>query len=114
MHLHDRHTPSGVEEVLEEAHSAIALLLGTVVASPVLLAALSGRQSVTTAAALYLAAIVGAWIVVGLLAGALSAAGHRTGRITTDATDAGADAGTASSPATADSERDPDPAPATR
>ena len=54
-----------------ETHVAASLVLGTLVASPVLLAALSGRQAVPSALALYLAAIVGSWFVVGLVGGAL-------------------------------------------
>lgn len=114
MHLHDHHHRSGLEEVLEDAHTAIALLAGTVVASPVLLAALAGRQAVATAAALYLAAIVGAWVAVGLLAGALSAAGHRAARASDATAGDGPTGGATDAAPTSDVARDPDPAPATR
>jgi hypothetical protein len=108
MHLHDRHRPG--LDLLEDAHTPIALLVGTVVASPVLLAALSGRQDVGTAAALYAAAIIGSWLVVGLLAGALAAAGRGPTEADGGATaDTGAEAGAGS-----DVARDPDPVPATR
>lgn len=76
MRPHD-HLPTALDEVLEDSHLAISLLAGTLVASPVLVAAFSGRQPVSSALGLYLAAIVGAWVVVGLLGGALSLAGRR-------------------------------------
>lgn len=76
MRSHD-HPTAALDQVLEDSHLAIALLTGTLVASPVLLAALSGRQPVSTALGLYVAAIAGAWIVVGLLGGALSLAGRQ-------------------------------------
>ncbi|QGG94661.1 hypothetical protein [Actinomarinicola tropica] len=75
MRRHDDvHVSGAVEALLEDAHSAIALLAGTVVASPVLLAALGGRRDVASALGLYVAAIAGCWVVVGLVAGALSLA----------------------------------------
>src|SRR5690606_9956007 len=64
-------------EVAEESrHTAIALLLGTAIASPVLLAALSGRQDPVVALALYLVALVGAWLAVGVFVGAFDLAGR--------------------------------------
>lgn len=74
---------SRLESAQASAHTAIALLIGTFVASPVLVAALAGRQDVVVALALYLVALVGAWIAVGLFAGAFAMAGRARRRVTT-------------------------------
>lgn len=58
----------------ESTHTAVALLIGTAVASPVLLAALAGHQDVIVALALYLVALVVSWLAVGLFVGAFSLA----------------------------------------
>lgn len=97
MHLHEDHRP-GLDALLEDAHTPIAVLVGTVIAAPVLVATLAGRQSIGSAALLYLAAIVGSWIVIGLLAGAMGAA---AAPVADDETDVEPD-------------RDPDPTPTTR
>ena len=46
-----------------------ALLVATLVASPVLIAALQGRQDVRLALALYLAALVVVWVLSGIAGG---------------------------------------------
>ena len=67
---------SRLEDAQSSAHTSIALIMGTLVASPVLVAALVGRQDVVVALALYLAAIVVSWVAVGLFAGAFALAGR--------------------------------------
>ncbi|MDZ7678929.1 MAG: hypothetical protein U5K29_10300 [Acidimicrobiales bacterium] len=57
-------------------HFGITLVVGTVVAAPVLGAALFGRQSVPTALAIYAATLVVVWVLAGLLGGALALAGR--------------------------------------
>lgn len=71
---------SRLESAQSSAHTAIALFTGTLIASPVLVSALAGRQDVVVALALYLAAIVGSWIAVGLFAGAFALAGRKRAR----------------------------------
>ncbi|MFP3906266.1 MAG: hypothetical protein ACLFRV_05115 [Acidimicrobiales bacterium] len=57
-------------------HFGITLVVGTVVAAPVLVAALFGRQSVPTALAIYAATLVVVWVLAGLLGGALALVGR--------------------------------------
>jgi hypothetical protein len=120
MRRHDQ-LPTAIDEVLEEAHLAIALLAGTVVASPVLLAALSGRREVASTLGLYVAAIVASWVVVGLIGGALSLAGARgtdQGASTDPASGHSASPAEPSAASTAedavDPAREPDPATTSR
>jgi hypothetical protein len=92
-----------LEDAQSSAHTAIALIMGTLVASPVLVAALVGHQDVVVALALYLAAIVVSWIAVGLFAGAFALAG-RARRRDDDSID------TASSPRPTPKVTEPEPA----
>jgi hypothetical protein len=70
------HAASRLEDAQSSAHTAIALVMGTLVASPVLVAALVGHQDVVVALGLYIAAIIVSWIAVGLFAGAFALAGR--------------------------------------
>ncbi len=57
-------------------HFGLSLLVATLVASPVLTAAALGNRSVPAALALYLAALVVAWVLVGIVGGAFAMVGH--------------------------------------
>ena len=57
-------------------HYGVSLVVATLVASPVLGAAVLGQQPVPLALALYLGALVGAWIIVGLVGGAFAMVGR--------------------------------------
>lgn len=104
MRRHDDERGAGsIEAVLEEAHTPVALLAGTVVASPVLLAALGGRQDVGGAVGLWLLAIAGCWIVAGVVGGALTMSSPRR-----------ADTEPPTDPDEAHAAGDPDPSPASR
>jgi hypothetical protein len=102
---------SRLESAQASAHTGIALVLGTFLASPVIVAALTGRQDVVVALALYLVAIVVSWLAVGLFAGAFALAG-RTVRTVAAAvssheadTDTDVDTGTAADPDAASTTR---------
>ena len=56
-------------------HFGVTLLVGTLVASPVLSAAVMGRWAVPTALAIYAATLVVTWLSVGLVAGAFALVG---------------------------------------
>jgi hypothetical protein len=112
---------SRLESAQSSAHMGIALVLGTFLASPVIVAALTGRQDVVVALALYLVAIVVSWLAVGLFAGAFALAGRTVRNVaaavaTSDAapasntaididTDTDVDAGTAADPDAASTTR---------
>jgi hypothetical protein len=57
-------------------HFGLTLVVATLVASPVLASAAIGQQTVPMALALYLAAIVAAWLLVGVVGGALAMFGR--------------------------------------
>jgi hypothetical protein len=57
-------------------HYGVSLVVATLVASPVLAAAVFGQQPVPLALALYLGTLIGAWVVVGLVGGALAMFGR--------------------------------------
>lgn len=57
-------------------HFGATLLVATIVSSPVLGAAAMGQRPVPTALAWYLAALVAAWVLVGLVGGALAMFGR--------------------------------------
>lgn len=112
---------SRLESAQASAHTAIALFVGTLIASPVLVAALAGRQDVVVALAMYLAAIVGSWVAVGLFAGAFALAGRKRARAqaeaSADARDRTAAAASSAAPTdegTDDDATEPDPVSATR
>ena len=54
-------------------HFCATLVIATVVASPVLFAAVTGRQSVPEALALYVGVLIVVWFVGGIIGSALSA-----------------------------------------
>lgn len=56
-------------------HFGLTLLVGTLVASPVLSAAVTGRWAVPTALAVYAVTLVATWLSVGLVAGAFALVG---------------------------------------
>ena len=82
-------------------HFGLTLVLATLVASPVLASAAVGQQTVPMALALYLAAIVAAWFLVGVVGGALAMFGRSEMLAEHRLSDP------------ADSRRDPRPAPPT-
>ncbi|MBK5224909.1 MAG: hypothetical protein JJE52_18950 [Acidimicrobiia bacterium] len=96
------------DDRLADSHLGIALLVGTLVASPVLLAALSGRQAVPTALALYVAAIIGSWMVVGLVGGAFAMVARVES--SDDVDTHGGDGHGSTEARTASATREPDPA----
>jgi hypothetical protein len=57
-------------------HFGLTLVVATLVASPVLGAAVLGQQTVPVALAMYLVVLVVVWLLVGLVGGALALAGR--------------------------------------
>lgn len=53
-------------------HFGASLVVATLIASPVLVAAATGRQTVPTALAMYVGVLVVVWFVGGLIGGALA------------------------------------------
>src|SRR5690606_7249447 len=65
-----------VASELSTPEPAVHFGLSPLVASPVLTAAALGNRSVPAALALYLAALVVAWVLVGIVGGAFAMVGH--------------------------------------
>ena len=57
-------------------HFGLTLLVGTLVASPVLASAALGRHAVPTALGIYAATLVVVWLLAGLIGGALALSGR--------------------------------------